>query len=115
MVYLNFILDPRNDYLGHTITYLQICGVTIALAIVIGVVLGAAVSRNAILAFVAVNLSGLMRAIPIIAVLIAFVPFFGIGFIPTVIPLTVLRIPPTLLNNYTCIRGVDPAMIAVAK
>ena len=115
MVYLNFILDPKNDYLGHTITYLQICGVTIALAIVIGVVLGAAVSRNALLAFVAVNLSGLMRAIPIIAVLIAFVPFFGIGFIPTVIALTVLGIPPILLNTYTGIRGVDPAMIEAAK
>ena len=115
MAYLNFIADPRNDYLGHTITYLKICGVTIALAIVIGVVLGAAVSRNAILAFVAVNLSGLMRAIPIIAVLIAFVPFFGIGFIPTVIALTVLGIPPILLNTYTGIRGVDPAMIEAAK
>ncbi len=115
MVYLNFILDPRNDYLGHTITYLKICGVTIALAIVIGVVLGAAVSRNALLAFLAVNLSGLMRAIPIIAVLIAFVPFFGIGFTPTVIALVVLGIPPILLNTYTGIRGVDPAMIEAAK
>ncbi len=115
MQYLNFILNPRNDYLGHTITYLQICGVTIALAIVIGVVLGAAVSRNALLAFFAVNLSGLMRAIPIIAVLIAFVPFFGIGFTPTVIALVVLGIPPILLNTYTGIRGVDPAMIEAAK
>ena len=115
MVYLNFILDPRNDYLGHTITYLKICGVTIALAIVIGVVLGAAVSRNALLAFLAVNLSGLMRAIPIIAVLIAFVPFFGIGFEPTIIALIVLGIPPILLNTYTGIRGVDPAIIDAAK
>ena len=115
MVYLNFILNPRNDYLGHTITYLEICGFSIALAIVIGVVLGAAVSRNALLAFIAVNLSGLMRAIPIIAVLIAFVPFFGIGFTPTVIALIVLGIPPILLNTYTGIRGVDPAMIEAAK
>ena len=115
MQYLNFILNPRNDYLGHTITYLQICGFSIALAIVIGVVLGAAVSRNALLAFLAVNLSGLMRAIPIIAVLIAFVPFFGIGFTPTVIALVVLGIPPILLNTYTGIRGVDPAMIEAAK
>ena len=115
MAYLNFIADPRNDYLGHTITYLKICGVTIALAIVIGVILGAAVSRNAILAFVAVNLSGLMRAIPIIAVLIAFVPFFGIGFVPTIIALIVLGIPPILLNTYTGIRGVDPAIIDAAK
>ena len=115
MQYLNFILNPRNDYLGHTITYLQICGFSIVLAIVIGVVLGAAVSRNALLAFIAVNLSGLMRAIPIIAVLIAFVPFFGIGFTPTVIALVVLGIPPILLNTYTGIRGVDPAMIEAAK
>ncbi len=115
MQYLNFILNPRNDYLGHTITYLQICGFSIALAIVIGVVLGAAVSRNALLAFVAVNLSGLMRAIPIIAVLIVFVPIFGLGFTPTVIALIVLGIPPILLNTYTGIRGVDPAMIEAAK
>ena len=115
MQYLNFILNPRNDYLGHTITYLQICGFSIALAIVFGVVLGAAVSRNALLAFIAVNLSGLMRAIPIIAVLIAFVPLFGLGFTPTVIALIVLGIPPILLNTYTGIRGVDPAMIEAAK
>jgi osmoprotectant transport system permease protein len=115
MQYLNFILNPRNDYLGHTITYLQICGFSIVLAIVIGVVLGAAVSRNALLAFVAVNLSGLMRAIPIIAVLIVFVPIFGLGFTPTVIALIVLGIPPILLNTYTGIRGVDPAMIEAAK
>lgn len=115
MVYLNFILDPKNDYLGHTLTYLKICGFSIALAIIIGVILGAVVSRSAILAFVAVNLSGLMRAIPIIAVLIVFVPIFGLGFTPTVIALIVLGIPPILLNTYTGIRGVDPAMIEAAR
>lgn len=115
MAYLNFILDPRNDYLEQTIAYLKICGVSIVAAIIIGVVLGALVSRNALLAFLAVNLSGLMRAIPIIAVLILFVPFFGLGFEPTVIALIVLGIPPILLNTYTGIRGVDPAMIDAAR
>ncbi len=74
MQYLNFILDPKNHYLEETITYLKLCGLSIAAAIVIGVVLGALVSRNAVLAFLAVNLSGLLRAIPIIAVLFIFVP-----------------------------------------
>ncbi len=115
MGYLNFILDPKNDYLGQTIEYLKICGVSIAVAIVIGVVLGALVSRNSFLAFLAVNTSGLMRSIPIIAILIVFVPFFGLGFVPTVIALIVLGIPPILLNTYTGIRGVDPAMIDAAK
>ena len=115
MAYLNFILDPKNNFLGQTIEYLKLCGVSIAAAIVIGVVLGALVSRNAFLAFLAVNVSGLMRAIPIIAVLIAFVPIFGIGFVPSIIALIVLGIPPILLNTYTGIRGIDPATIEAAK
>lgn len=116
MQYLNFILDPKNHYLGETITYLKLCGVAIAASIVIGVVLGALVSRNAFLAFIAVNLSGLMRAIPIIAVLFIFVSLTGqLGFLPSIIALIVLGIPPILLNTYTGIRGIDPAAIDAAK
>lgn len=115
MQYINFILDPTNQYLGETGQYLKLCGISIAAAIVIGVVLGALVSRNALLAFVAVNLSGLMRAIPIIAVLLLFVPAFGLGFVPSVIALIILGIPPILLNTYTGIRGVDPATIDAAR
>lgn len=116
MQYLNFILDPRNDYLGQTIEYLKLCGLPIAVAIVIGVVLGALVSRNAFLAFLAINLSGLMRAIPIIAVLFIFVPIFKqLGFLPSIIALVVLGIPPILINTYTGMRGIDPAAIDAAK
>src|SRR5260221_6659022 len=115
MQYLNFILDPKNHYLEETITYLKLYGLSIAAAIVIGVVLGALVSRNAVLAFLAVNLSGLLRAIPIIAVLFIFVPILGLGFLPSIIALIVLGIPPILLNTYTGIRGIDPAAIDAAK
>jgi osmoprotectant transport system permease protein len=115
MQYLNFILDPANDFLGHTIDYLKVCGFSILVAIIIGVTLGALVSRNAFLAFLALNASGLLRAIPIIAVLILFVPIFGIGLLPAVIALIVIGIPPILLNTYTGIRGIDPAMIESAK
>jgi osmoprotectant transport system permease protein len=116
MQYLNFFLDPTNDFLGHTIDYLKICGFSILVAIIIGVTLGALVSRNAFLAFLALNASGLLRAIPIIAVLILFVAIFGIiGLVPAAIALIVIGIPPILLNTYTGIRGIDPAMIEAAK
>ncbi len=112
---INFILNPKSDFLGHTITYLQICGISILGAVLIGVALGAAVSRNSVLAFIAVNLSGLLRAIPVIATLLVFVPFFGLGLKPTLIALIIVGIPPVLLNTYTGIRGVDPAMIDSAR
>ena len=115
MQYISFIQDPSNDYLGETIAYLKLCGFSIAAAIIIGVLLGALVSRNAIAAFLAVNLSGLIRAIPIIAIFLTFVPTLGIGFKPAIIALIILGIPPILLNTYTGIRGVEPAMIEAAK
>jgi osmoprotectant transport system permease protein len=113
--YINFILDPSNDYSGHTIVYLKLCGVSIVAAIIIGVVLGALVSRNPVASFIAINLSGLMRAIPIIAILLIFVPLFGLGFLPAIIALIILGIPPILLNTYTGIRGIEPATIDAAK
>lgn len=115
MQYINFILDPSNNYIGETVAYLELCGIAIASAIVIGVVLGALVSRSAILAFIAINLSGLIRAIPIIAILLLFVPTLGIGFKPAIIALIILGIPPILLNTYTGLRGIDPATIDAAK
>lgn len=115
MAVLNYVLDPKNDFLGQTGEYLRICGFSILIAVIIGVVLGAAVYRNTLLAFVVVNICGLIRSIPLIAVLIVFVPFFGLGFKPTVIALIVLGIPPVLLNTYTGLRGIDPAMIDAAR
>lgn len=112
---IQFIADPRNNFAGQTVAYVQICLFSIVFAIILGVLIGALVSRSAIMAFIAVNLSGLLRAIPIIAFLIAALPYLGIGFTPTVAALIVLGIPPILLNTYTGIRGIDPATIDAAK
>src|SRR5436853_6359390 len=98
---LQFIRDPHHHFIRSTFEYLQICGISITLAIVIGVVLGIAVSRSAIAGFIAVNLSGLLRAIPVLAFLIAALPLLGTGDPPTLVALVVLGISPILLNIYT--------------
>ena len=115
MAVLQFILDPKNNFIGETLIYLEMCGLSILGAVIIGVILGAAVSRSAVLSFIAVNVSGLIRAIPIIAVLILFYPYFGLGLKSALIALILLGIPPILLNTYTGIRGIDPSMIDAAK
>lgn len=110
-----FILDPNNNFAGHTLDYFKISAAAIVVALLISVPLGIAVSRRPLLAFVAVNMSGLMRAIPVIAFLAAVWPFLGFGFTPAFVALTVLGIPPILLNTYTGLRGIDPAMIDAAR
>ncbi len=111
----HFILDPNNDFTGHTIDYIKLSAGAIALAMVISIPLGIAVARQPFLAFIAINLSGLMRAIPVIAFLAAAWPLLGFGFTPSLVALTVLGIPPILLNTYTGIRGIDPAIVDAAR
>ena len=110
-----FIMDPNNDFTGHSADYIKISAAAIALAMLISIPMGVAVARRPFLAFIAVNLSGLMRAIPVIAFLAAVWPFLGFGFKPAFVALTVLGIPPILLNTYTGIRSIDPATIDAAR
>ncbi len=112
---LAYVSDPQNDFCGHTIVYLQLCILAIVLAIIIGVGLGIAVSRSAIAGFIAINISGLLRAIPIIAFLFLVVPILGLGFLPASVALVIMGIPPILLNTYTGVRGIDPATIDAAR
>lgn len=112
---VQFILDPHHHFMRVTREYLQICGISIALAIVIGIVLGIAVSHSVIAGFLAVNLSGLLRAIPILAFLIAALPLLGTGDPPTLVALVILGIPPILLNMYTGMREIDSATVDAAR
>lgn len=112
---LQFVENPANDYAGHTVEYLTLCAASVVVATMVGVLLGAIVARRPLLAFLAVNLSGLMRAIPIIAFLAFAIPYLGLGFTPALVALSVLGIPPILLNTYTGLRGIDPAVIDAAR
>jgi len=73
------------------------------------------VGRRPVLGFLAVNLSGMMRAVPIIVFLALAIPYLGLGFAPAFVALTVLGIPPVLLNTIAGLRGVDPAVIDAAR
>jgi osmoprotectant transport system permease protein len=112
---LEFYLNPRNNLMGQSVTFFELCFVPIVLSIAIGVIVGVLVYRNALLSFVAINLSNLIRAIPVLAALFIFVPIFKIGFLPAAVALTMLGIPPVLLNTYVGLRGVDPAAVEAAR
>ncbi len=112
---LQFLADPSNNLWGETLAFLHLCLVPIAIAAVIGIVTGVLVSRSPILAFIAINASDLIRAIPVLAALYFFVPVFHIGYLPAAIALTLLGIPPILLNTYEGLHGIDPATIEAAR
>ncbi len=110
-----FLQDPSTDFSRQTVTYLKLCLVPIGLSIAIGVLLGVLVARRPVAAFAVTNVSGLARAIPTLAFLAVALPYLGIGFTPAVTALTVMGVPPILLNTIAGIRGIDPIVIESAR
>ncbi len=52
--------------------------------------------------------------IPSLAILFLALPYFGLGFPPSLIALTILACPPVLINTYASFRAVDRAVVEAA-
>jgi osmoprotectant transport system permease protein len=114
---LRFIQDPANMFAERTVQTLQLSIVPILCSLLIAVPLGILVARRPIGALIATTLSGLGRAIPVLVLLVLMVSVFhiGIGFRPAAIALTILGIPPILLNTIEGLRSIDPAVVDAAR
>jgi len=89
--------------LQHIWYSLLATGIATAVALPIGVFIGHT-GRGALFA---VNLTNLGRAIPSLGIIILTFFVAGIGFIPVLVTLTVLAIPPIVTNSYIGVRSVD--------
>lgn len=63
----------------------------------------------------AINISNLGRAIPSFGIIVLAFILAGIGFIPVLISLVALALPPIVTNTYVGIRAVDPEVREAAE
>lgn len=89
---------------------LQLSALAIGIALALCFPLGVMASRSRLASFYFLNVFGIARAVPSIALLFLFYPFLGLGFRPALVALTVLACPPILINTNAGFRGIDPAL-----
>jgi osmoprotectant transport system permease protein len=94
--------------------HLQLSLAALAISIVVGIPLGIWIARRVDIAQYVINLFGAFRLVPSLAILFLALPYLGTGFRPALVALTVLAFPPTLINTYAGIRGVDRAVVEAA-
>ncbi len=109
----SIIVDPA--LLVDVRIHLELAGAALAAGAAVAVPLGivaayAGAARGAIVGLAAVG-----RTLPSLAVLTFMVPFLGVGFWPAVIALTLLAIPPIVINTDLGLRAVDPAALDAAR
>jgi osmoprotectant transport system permease protein len=86
----------------------------LAISVLVGVPLGLWISRRARAAELAINGFGALRLVPSLAILFLALPYLGTGFRPALFALTLLALPPVLINTYAGIRNVDRAVVEAA-
>lgn len=79
--------------------HLEITFIVIVVATVVAVPLGIICSKYKKFRAVCERFFGFLRVVPSLAVLIACIPIIGTGILPAVVALTILAIPPILLNT----------------
>ncbi|WP_337918561.1 ABC transporter permease [Pseudaminobacter soli (ex Zhang et al. 2022)] len=86
----------------------------IAFALGIGLPLAVLILRYGKLAAVAINSVNGLRTLPSLAILAIMMPILGIGLWPSIVALTILALPPILINAFIGLRDVDPDAVEAA-
>ena len=115
-------------YLGQ---HVLLSASALALGLVLSLPLAVAASRSPRLRWIALTFAGLIQTIPSLALLALFYPlllllsalsrsvlgagFSALGFLPSLLALTLYSMLPILRNAVTGILGVDPAVVEAAR
>lgn len=119
---MSVFAEAYSYFLGHSDRFWQalarhlvLSGVALAISVIICVPLGIVIARRVNLAQAVITAFGSLRLIPSLAVLFLALPYLGLGFRPALFALTLLALPPVLINTYAGIRNVDAATTEAAR
>jgi osmoprotectant transport system permease protein len=120
-----WLFDPAtwsgaNGLLERLWEHLWISGVSLATAVVIGLPIGLAIGHTGRGAGGVVAIANIGRAIPSLGLLgLAFLLLLpvglGVGPVPGILALTLLGIPPIIVNTYVGLREVDADLTEAAR
>ena len=108
------VLHPQR-FLDALITHVELSAAALGLAILIAVPLGVWLSVHPRSAQAAIAGANVGRTLPSLAVLALAMPLLGTGFAPARFALTLLALPPILINTWTAVRQVDPDVVDAAR
>lgn len=95
--------------------HLLLVAVALLISIVVCVPLGVWTSRSRLAALTVINGFNALRVIPSLAVLFLAIPYFGLSFTSAAIALTLLALPPVLINTDAAYRTIEPAVREAAR
>ncbi len=110
-----YLAGHQAQFLAALWRHVALSASALAIAAAIALPLGVRLADRHRTALVAINAANIGRTLPSLAVLALVMPIMGTGFAPSLFALTLLALPPILINTYTAIRQVDPDIVDAAR
>lgn len=107
---IDYALSHLDELAEATVDHLILVTVAMFIGILIRVPLGIWSSRSRNAAIVVINSINGIRVIPSLAILFLAVPYLGVGLDTAIVALTILAMPPILVNTDAAFRTIDPAI-----
>lgn len=110
-----YTLEHSDEFLQALQQHLLYVVIALGIGILLCVPLGILTARSRIVALIALNSANILRVIPSLAVLFLAIPYFGLSFQSAAIALTILALPPILINTNVAFRTIDLAVLEAAR
>ncbi len=110
-----YFLNRQPEFWAAVKDHLLLAGIAIGIAVVICVPLGIWTARSRFASLTLMNLVNGLRVIPSLAVLFLIIPYLGLTSTSAIVALTILAMPPVLINTDAAFRTLEPAIIEAAR
>ncbi len=113
---IGYVADRLPELWLRTGEHLMLTGISIAIAILIGIPLGILLFRTRWLRGPALGAVGILQTIPSLAMLVFLLALLQkIGVLPAIIALTLYALLPIVRNTLTGLEGVSPEVVEAAS
>lgn len=106
----NYAASRGGEWSNALAQHLLMVGVALGIGILICVPLGILTSRSRTASLTVINGANALRVIPSLAILFLAIPYFGLSFTAAILALTVLALPPILINTDAAFRTISPTV-----
>lgn len=113
--FFEFLSYRGDEIIRLLIEHMQITGLAVLLAILVGVPTGIFITRKEKSANLIIGIANIFQTLPSLALFGLIIPFLGIGATPSVFVLFLYALLPIIKNTYIGINSVDSSAIEAGR
>lgn len=112
---MRYLIEHPDRVLELTIEHVQLVGISIVLALLIGLPVGILVTRLRWLEMPVINTTGVLYTVPSLALFAMLIPYTGLGTPTAVVALVMYSLLAIVRNTVAGIDAVSPATLDAAQ